>query len=155
MRVGIGKASLLGSDTSLCIGGITLPAEGTADKNNKFDILILSIADALMGAIGLGGVTQDEEFKKLPAEQSSVLLRKAENKVHYNGYQIVNIDSVISASDPEFVSHIQKIKEHISAILFIKPEQINIKHSPYLQTQSRVKTNQSHCISIVLLQKRS
>lgn len=156
MRIGIGKSSLqFSNNTNLVLGGISIKSGGISDQPSEQDKLLLSVCDALLGAAGLGDIYQADEFKDFLSANNTQLISEVEKKVHYNGYQIVNFDIIISTSLPEIQSHIRNIRDNITSLLFIKPEQMNIKlnsinNEPAAQCQQHLE-----CLTIVLLKKRS
>jgi len=84
--------------------------------------MVLAIADALLGAAGLGSASSNYNVQDNPWD----ILRESEKKVYFSGYQITNIDIAfwpVSA----FSKPIQEIHSALSRHLYVESEQINIK----------------------------
>lgn len=156
MRVGLGFAAqplIEGNDLILC--GVNIPFNKGLPKNKKDDVLILSVADALLGAAGLECVNnQFPEINRKCAEINSNLLKEVEKKIHYEGYKIINIDLSIVLEKPDIISNTKKITENLAKNLFLKPEQINIKAAKAEGLSSLADDNAVICFSICLLDQR-
>ncbi len=156
MRVGLGFAAqplIEGNGLILC--GVSIPFNKGLPKNKKDDAVILSVADALLGAAGLGCVNnQFPEINEKCAEINSNLLKEVEKKIHYEGYKIINIDLSIVLEKPDIISNTKKITENLAKNLFIKPEQINIKAAKAERLSSLADDNAVICFSICLLDQR-
>lgn len=115
----------------LIIGGITIPYEKGLDGHSDADVLLHTITDACLGAIGEGDIGRhfpdtDEAFKDA---DSAVLLEEVWKYVKEKGYKLVNADCTIIAQKPKMAPHISKMKERIASLLEATPEQINVKAS--------------------------
>ena len=80
------------------IGGVDIPYEKGLLGHSDADVLLHAISDALLGAAGLGDIgtyfpDTDPAFK---GADSLELLRKVGEEVKKAGYEIINIDSVVS-----------------------------------------------------------
>lgn len=112
-------------------GGVKLPYDYGFKAHSDGDVLIHSLIDALLGAIGAGDIGEffpdsDEEFKGI---DSKILLEKIINFVTNVGYEIVNIDITIIAQKPKINPHKNEIKASLSKLLNLPKQFINIKAS--------------------------
>lgn len=137
IRTGIGfdvhaftESKILPKGTrGLILGGIEIPFEKSLAGHSDADVLLHSIADALLGALSLGDIGQhfpdtDEKYKNA---DSSILLKKVYDLILEKKYEVGNIDSIITTEKPKLAPHILKMKEKISRILNIEIDQISIK----------------------------
>jgi 2-C-methyl-D-erythritol 2,4-cyclodiphosphate synthase len=148
LRVGLGFAAqplIEGNGLILC--GVSIPFNKGLPKNKKDDAVILSVADALLGAAGLGCVNnQFPETNRKCAEINLNLLKE--------GYKIINIDLSIVLEKPDIISNTKKITENLAKNLFLKPEQINIKAAKAEGLSSLADDSAVICFSICLLDQR-
>lgn len=113
----------------LIIGGITIPYEKGLLGHSDADVLLHTIADACLGAIGEGDIGKhfpdtDPEFKDA---DSGKLLEHVYGIVKEKGYQLVNIDCTIIAQKPKMFPYIDSMKERIAALLEGEIDQVNVK----------------------------
>ena len=93
------------------------------------DVLLHTIADACLGAIGAGDIGKhfpdtDPAFKDA---DSAKLLEHVYNIVKESGYELVNADCTIIAQKPKMAPYIDDIKKRIAELLESVPDQINVK----------------------------
>lgn len=115
----------------LIIGGITIPYEKGLAGHSDADVLLHTITDACLGAIGEGDIGKhfpdtDDAFKDA---DSAKLLEEVWKLVKEKGFKLVNADCTIIAQKPKMAPYIQPMKERIASILEATPEQINVKAS--------------------------
>ncbi|KRG14265.1 2-C-methyl-D-erythritol 2,4-cyclodiphosphate synthase [Lederbergia galactosidilytica] len=116
-------------DRPLIIGGITIPHEKGLIGHSDADVLLHTIADACLGAIGEGDIGHhfpdtDPNFKDA---DSAKLLEQVWKIVTDHGYTLVNLDCTIMAQKPKMAPHIGKMKKRIAQLLEAREEQINVK----------------------------
>jgi 2-C-methyl-D-erythritol 2,4-cyclodiphosphate synthase len=113
----------------LIIGGITIPYEKGLLGHSDADVLLHTVADACLGAIGEGDIGRhfpdtDPDYKDA---DSSKLLVHVWNLVKEEGYELVNADCTIIAQKPKMAPYILPIKNRIAELLETAPENINVK----------------------------
>ncbi len=116
-------------DRPLIIGGIEIPYEKGLIGHSDADVLLHTIADACLGAIGEGDIGRhfpdtDPEFKDA---DSAKLLEHVWQLVKEKGYTLVNIDCTIMAQKPKMAPHIETIRVRIAELLEAEREQVNVK----------------------------
>lgn len=130
MRVGIGyDVHKLVENRKLIIGGVEIEHELGLLGHSDADVLIHAIMDALIGAIGLGDIGKhfpdtDEKYKGI---SSLKLLKHVGELVANEGYEIVNIDSIIIAQAPKMAPHIEQMKKNMGETLGLDISRINVK----------------------------
>ncbi|WP_404330685.1 2-C-methyl-D-erythritol 2,4-cyclodiphosphate synthase [Mesobacillus maritimus] len=129
-RIGQGfDVHQLADGRPLIIGGITIPYEKGLLGHSDADVLLHTIADACLGAIGEGDIGKhfpdtDPNFKDA---DSAKLLEHVWGMVKERGYSLVNVDCTIIAQRPKMAPHIDSIKERVAALLEGTIEQVNVK----------------------------
>ncbi|MFB6469142.1 2-C-methyl-D-erythritol 2,4-cyclodiphosphate synthase [Cytobacillus sp. Hz8] len=113
----------------LIIGGIQIPYEKGLLGHSDADVLLHTIADAVLGAIGEGDIGRhfpdtDPAFKDA---DSAKLLTHVWGIVKAKGYELVNADCTIIAQRPKMAPYIEKMRDRIAELLETNMDQINVK----------------------------
>jgi 2-C-methyl-D-erythritol 2,4-cyclodiphosphate synthase len=113
----------------LIIGGITIPYEMGLLGHSDADVLLHTVADACLGAIGEGDIGKhfpdtDPNFKDA---DSAKLMEHVWQLVKNKGYELVNADCTIIAQKPKMAPYIEQMRVRIAELLETEPEQINVK----------------------------
>lgn len=130
IRVGQGiDFHRLETGLNLWLGGIEIPSEKGCVAHSDGDVLLHAICDALLGAAGLDDIghhfpDSDAEYKGI---NSKILLKRTKLLISEKGYKIVNIDGTICLEKPKISLYIPEMKEVISNITEVSPEDISIK----------------------------
>lgn len=130
MRIGLGEDThRLTAGGPLRLGGIDIPHDQQAVGHSDADVLLHAVTDALLGAAGEQDIGQlfpntDEANRD---RDSAEMLQLAYAQVQDAGYQLINLDCVVAAQLPKLSPHKQQIRERISEILSVSPDQINVK----------------------------
>lgn len=112
----------------LILGGVHIPYEKGLDGHSDADVLLHSIIDALLGALGLRdiGILFPDSEKEFKGISSISLLGKVLGHQKFCSWQVINIDSTIVAQKPRIAEYIPVMKDNLTRI--IKPVRwINIK----------------------------
>ena len=129
-RTGIGyDVHKLVENRKLILGGVEVRHELGLLGHSDADVLIHAIIDAILGAAALGDIGQhfpdtDDKFKNI---DSTKLLAEVNELIRAEGWQIVNIDSVIVAQKPKLAPYIPKIKSRLAEVLQVELNKINVK----------------------------
>lgn len=129
-RTGIGfDVHALSENRKLILGGIEIPHKKGLLGHSDADALLHSITDAMLGALALGDIGQhfpdtNPEYKDT---DSAFFLRQTHKLIMKKGYNIGNIDSMISLQSPKIADYILRMRENIAAILNIELDQISVK----------------------------
>ncbi|WP_413304722.1 2-C-methyl-D-erythritol 2,4-cyclodiphosphate synthase [Bacillus sp. 1P10SD] len=113
----------------LIIGGITIPYEKGLLGHSDADVLLHTVSDACLGAIGEGDIGKhfpdtDPDFKDA---DSAKLMEHVWQLVKEKGYELVNADCTIIAQKPKMAPYIEQMRNRIAELLEASPEQINVK----------------------------
>ncbi len=130
MRIGQGfDVHAFEEGRPLIIGGITVPHERGLVGHSDADVLLHTITDAALGAVGEGDIGRhfpdtDPAFKDA---DSAKLLTHCWNIVKEKGYVLGNIDCTIIAQRPKMAPHIPAMRMRIAELLEADESQINVK----------------------------
>jgi len=130
VRVGIGyDLHKLVSGRPFIMGGVTVEFEKGPLGHSDGDALCHAIADALLGAAGLGDIgiwfpPEDQKFKD--AHSLSFLARIA-LAVREKGYEIANVDSVVICEKPKLSPHYPLMRQRLAEVLGISSDQVSVK----------------------------
>ncbi len=129
-RIGQGyDVHRLAEGETLWLGGILIPHSRGTIAHSDGDVLIHAICDALLGSVNLGdiGTHFPDNSAKFKNIDSKILLKETYRLVQENGFEIVNIDSTISAQQPRLNPFIPQMKEALAGILGTGTGQISVK----------------------------
>lgn len=129
-RIGHGfDVHALAEGETLWLGGILIPHTRGTIAHSDGDVLIHAICDALLGALKLRDIgthfpDNSAEFKNI---DSKILLKKSYDLVKEKGYNIVNIDSTISAQQPKLKPFIPEMEKTMANVLGVDVDCISVK----------------------------
>ncbi|MDX8047396.1 2-C-methyl-D-erythritol 2,4-cyclodiphosphate synthase [Gracilibacillus sp. S3-1-1] len=111
------------------IGGIEIPYEYGLLGHSDADVLLHTITDACLGAVGEGDIGKhfpdtDPAFKDADSQK---LLEEVWKIVDQKGYKLGNIDCTVIAQAPKLAPYVTPIKENIAQLLHADKEQVNVK----------------------------
>jgi 2-C-methyl-D-erythritol 2,4-cyclodiphosphate synthase len=113
----------------LKIGGIALDHPKGLGGHSDGDVLLHAITDALLGAVAAPdiGTLFSPSDPRWKGADSALFLEEALRRLQDAGYEIANLDSTLILSQPKIGPHAGRIRQHLSKLLNIAPEQIGIK----------------------------
>lgn len=111
------------------IGGVHIPYEKGLLGHSDADVLLHTISDAILGALGLGDIGRhfpdtDPAFKDA---DSVVLLQRVWEMAVDKGYRLGNLDATIIAQKPKMAPYIPQMVEVIARTLGAEPGLVNLK----------------------------
>ena len=130
IRIGNGyDIHCLVPERPLILGGVHIPHELGLLGHSDADVLTHAIMDAMLGALSLGdiGLYFPPTDPKWKGADSLVLLAQVNQLILDKGWEIGNIDSVVVAERPKLKPHIEQMRDRLSTVLQLKPDQIGIK----------------------------
>ncbi|MGB9607601.1 MAG: 2-C-methyl-D-erythritol 4-phosphate cytidylyltransferase, partial [bacterium] len=113
----------------LYLGGVEIEYERGLLGHSDGDVLLHAIADAILGAIGLGDIgihfpPGEERWKDV---RSSVILSEVARMAREKGWEVANVDCVLLAEEPKIAPYRGEMKEKIAECLGISVNEVNIK----------------------------
>lgn len=111
------------------LGGIEITQEFGFKAHSDGDVLLHSIIDALLGAIGGGDIGEwfpdnKNDFKDI---DSKILLEKIYHFIVSVGYEIIHLDISIIAQKPKINPYKPMLTKSIATLLHLPKYRINIK----------------------------
>ena len=99
----------------LVLGGVSIEHETGLLGHSDADVLLHAIADALLGALGLGDIGRhfpdtDDAFKNI---DSRVLLRRVVKVIQEQGFRVAQIDATLIAQRPKLMPYIDSMVANI------------------------------------------
>ena len=140
---------------NLWLGGIKIPSDKGCVAHSDGDVLLHAICDALLGAAGLNDIghhfpDSDAKFKDI---DSKIMLKRTILFIREKGFKVVNIDSTVCLEKPKISPYIPEMKEVISGIADISPEDISIKATTAEKLGFIGREEGSAAFAVVLLEK--
>ena len=130
MRIGFGyDVHRFVDGRKLILGGKIIPNELGLDGHSDADVIIHSLIDALLGALGEGDIGKhfpdtDKKYKDI---SSSKLLEETMKILKEKKYVINNVDISVIIENPRLSPFIYDMRLNLSRILNTTFDQINIK----------------------------
>ena len=132
-RIGIGfdqhAFAPEGTDRPLMLGGLEIAGHRGLQGHSDADVLLHSICDAVLGALGLGDMGRHfpDSDPHLKGVSSLVLLEKVVLLMKERGYSLINLDTVVIAKNPAIAPHADRMRERIAEVMQATPAEVNIK----------------------------
>jgi 2-C-methyl-D-erythritol 4-phosphate cytidylyltransferase/2-C-methyl-D-erythritol 2,4-cyclodiphosphate synthase len=131
-RVGTGLDSHpFGPGAPLALGGIEIAGAARLHGHSDGDVALHAIADALLGAAGLGDLG-----RLFPADSSTPrgvasreLLAAVVARISEAGYRPASVDVTIVAARPRLADRLDNMRDAIATILSLAPARVNVKAS--------------------------
>lgn len=151
IRCGIGTDThRLAAGRKLLLGGVEIPSPRGLLAHSDGDVLCHAIADALLGAAGLGDIGQhfpdsDPRWKNV---SSLTFLETIRSLLAKKGFRILHIDSVVVLDEPKLSPHIPRMIEALAGALGVDREHVSVK----AKTSEGIFTDVASAHAVVLLQ---
>jgi 2-C-methyl-D-erythritol 2,4-cyclodiphosphate synthase len=129
MRIGLGfDAHAFDARRPLLLGGVEIPGSPGLAGHSDGDVLSHAIADALLGAAGLGDLGSrfpaDEKWRDA---SSLLILSETIDLLRDRGGAVVNVDATVIAEVPKLGPHREQMAEKIARVLGIERGLVSIK----------------------------
>jgi len=111
------------------IGGVEIPFHKGLDGHSDADVLLHAIADAILGAAGLGDIGQhfpntDPSIKDIDSRD---ILKKVILLIQEKKYSIINIDATVICELPKLAPFIDRMKNNIALDCDLNIKAVNVK----------------------------
>ncbi len=129
-RIGLGyDVHAFAQGRKLIIGGVDIPYSRGLDGHSDADVLVHAIMDALVGALRAGDIGKlfpdtDPAYK---GADSIKLLEQVGSLVREQGFNIIDIDSVLMIQEPKMSPHREQMRLNIAKALQIPVDNIGVK----------------------------
>ena len=103
----------------LVLGGVTVPGEVGLDGHSDADVVTHAVAEALLGAAGLGdlGTHFPDTDERWRGAVSSDLLAHVVELLRADGWSVANVDCSVVAERPKLAPHRDQMQEILTGIV--------------------------------------
>jgi 2-C-methyl-D-erythritol 2,4-cyclodiphosphate synthase len=129
MRVGLGyDVHAFDESRPLILGGVTIQDHGGLAGHSDADVVCHAVADALLGAAGLGDLGTHFSSDAVPEGFSSLqILARTAVLLAEAGFTIVNIDATVIIQNVRMTPHRAEMVARVAAALRVDPGQVSVK----------------------------
>lgn len=130
MRIGFGSdIHRLEEGSRLILGGIHIESDIGTVGHSDGDALLHAVTDAILGALALGDIgthfpPSDNRWKDA---ESSLFLRHATDQMRASGFEIGNVDAVVSLERPKLLPFVKDIRENLAGLLNTGTGNVSVK----------------------------
>lgn len=130
LRIGQGAdVHALAAERKLILGGVDIPHDRGLLGHSDADVLAHAVADAILGAARAGDIGKlfppdDPAYKDA---DSLRLLAQVAATVRNQGFEILDVDSVVAAQAPKLSPHRDAMRANLASALGISPANVGVK----------------------------
>lgn len=157
IRSGIGyDIHRLVPGNGLMIGGVKVADSLRAQAHSDGDVLIHSLIDALLGAMGKPDIGElfpdsDPAFKGIAG---SILLNHVREMLTHDNFEILNLDSVLVIEEPKISPFKNEIINNITGILAIPRSDFNLKAKTKEKLDAVGRGEALECFSMAMVRSK-
>jgi 2-C-methyl-D-erythritol 4-phosphate cytidylyltransferase / 2-C-methyl-D-erythritol 2,4-cyclodiphosphate synthase len=132
IRTGIGHDSHpFGPGMPLVLGGVEIAGAPRLHGHSDGDVALHAVADALLGAAGLGDLGRlfPADARTATGVASGSLLREVVRRLWIRGLRAQSIDLTIIAARPRLATHLDSMRSAIAELLELDDDAVNVKAS--------------------------
>jgi 2-C-methyl-D-erythritol 2,4-cyclodiphosphate synthase len=129
-RVGLGvDVHPFSPGRPLVLGGVEVPADRGLAGHSDGDALTHAVADALLGALGLGDLGQHfpDSDPRYAGISSLRLLADVLDRVRARGGRVVNVDATLVAEGPRLAGWLEAMRGRLAATLGLATDRVSVK----------------------------
>ena len=136
------------------LGGVKLDHHKGAVGHSDADCLMHAIAESILGAVALGDLGKffpdtNPTYKNY---DSGLILKEVYDYVKGKGYQVINLDCMVSLEKPKLRPLIDEMRANIARIMEVDIERISIKATTFEGIGIVGEEKAIICEAIVLLE---
>jgi len=119
----------LAAGRKLILGGVEIPHEKGLVGHSDADALVHAVAEAILGALALGGLGKwfPDTDPKWEGVSSLIILKEVARMMQEKGYHIGNVDALVMIERPKMAPHIMKMRENIASCLHTDIDNVSVK----------------------------
>lgn len=157
MRVGIGHDThRFVEGRPLVLAGVTIPWDRGLLGHSDADVVLHAIADALLGAAGLGDIGEifpdsDEHFRGI---DSCEIVRAVMRLVAAAGWRPVNLDVIVHVEAPKLGPYKTAMRNRLAELLDVDATVVNVKAKTGERVGPIGRGEAVSCHAVVLLESR-
>lgn len=130
LRTGIGiDVHCLCEGRDLIIGGVKIDHHLGLLGHSDADVLAHAISDALLGASRLGDIGEHfpDNDPEYAGADSLILLGLVSELIRENGFDIIDVDSVVVAQEPKLSPYRDQMRKNLSEAIGIGIDNVGVK----------------------------
>lgn len=130
LRIGLGTdVHALAEGLRLILGGVDIPHERGLLGHSDADVLAHAVSDALLGAARAGDIGKlfPDTDPAYAGADSMRLLAEVAAHVRSLGFEIVDVDSVVTAQAPKLSPHRDAMRKNLADAMGIPVENVGVK----------------------------
>jgi len=129
VRVGLGfDAHAFTTDRPLVLGGVTVPGSPGLAGHSDADVVSHALADALLGAAGLGDLGERFPTTARWRDASSLeILARTAAMLSEAGQDVVNVDVTVIAQSPRLGPHREEMAASVARALGVETSVVSVK----------------------------
>jgi 2-C-methyl-D-erythritol 4-phosphate cytidylyltransferase/2-C-methyl-D-erythritol 2,4-cyclodiphosphate synthase len=131
-RTGIGQDSHpFGPGEPLILGGVEIAGAARLIGHSDGDVVLHAVADALLGAVGLGDLGRLFPADSRTPERiaGATLIAEVRRRVEAAGWRPSTLDLTVIAARPRLGVHLDAMRDQIASLLGLEPLSVNVKAS--------------------------
>jgi len=156
IKIGFSKdVHPLKENEKLILGGIEIPHYKGSVGYSDADCLLHAIAEAMLGALALGDLGKffPDDDPRYKDYDSKLILKEVFDYISSKGYEISNIDTMVSLEKPKIRNYIKDMRECIADILNCDIKLISIKATTFEGLGFVGREEGIICEAVVVLEK--
>lgn len=156
IKIGFSKdVHPLKENEKLILGGIEIPHYKGSVGYSDADCLLHAIAEAMLGALALGDLGKffPDDDPRYKDYDSKLILKEVFDYISSKGYEISNIDTMVSLEKPKIRNYIKDMRECIADILNCDIKLVSIKATTFEGLGFVGREEGIICEAIVVLEK--
>ena len=129
-RIGLGfDAHPFAEGRALKLGGVEIPHPRGLKGHSDGDALLHAIADAMLGAAGLGSLGEQfpDDDPSWKGADSALFVTRARELAAGRGFEVENLDAVVIAEAPKLAPHVGEIRLRVAALLDVSPDAVSVR----------------------------
>ena len=130
MRIGHGyDVHRLVAERKLVLGGVEIPHACGLLGHSDADVLLHAVADAVLGALGLGDIGRHfpDTDPVYQGANSMLLLEQVLGMARARGFRVGNLDATIVAEKPKLAPYITEMIANLARVCQVPGERVNVK----------------------------
>ena len=130
LRIGLGTdVHALAEGRRLILGGVDIPHERGLLGHSDADVLAHAVSDALLGAARAGDIGKlfPDTDPAYAGADSMRLLAEVAAHVRSLGFEIVDVDSLVTAQAPKLSPHRDAMRKNLADAMGIPVENVGVK----------------------------
>lgn len=155
MRAGIGfDVHRFDEARPLVLGGVTVPGGPGLTGHSDADVLSHAVADAVLGAAGLGDLGEHfpDSDPKWKDASSLDILRKVGELARSAGYVTTSVDATLLLETPKIAPYRGAMRANIAASLGLAPGQVGVKATTTEGLGAVGRGEGAACMAVVLVE---